>query len=63
MQEFKLPFDYDNATEEERKAFFFWSAEHQVLDEEEQWYDDHIEEFFPSLFPEKFAQPLKAAAE
>ena len=63
MQEFKVPFDYDNATEEERKAFFIWSAEHQVLDEEEQWIDDHIEEIFPNLFSAKNAQPLKAAAE
>ena len=41
MKEFKRPFDYDNATEEERKEFRKWAFENLVLDKEEQWNEEN----------------------
>ena len=47
MAEIKIPFDYENATESERKAFSAWAFENSSLDEEEQWIEDHRNEFVP----------------
>lgn len=43
----KIPFDYENATESERKAFSAWAFENSPLDKEEQWIEDHRNEFVP----------------
>ena len=61
MRDFSLDFDYAGATQEEKAAFDEWLVDHQQLDQEEQWIDDHIEEIFPEYFPENFA-PARASA-
>ena len=60
MAEIKIPFDYENATESERKAFSAWAFENSPLDEEEQWIEDHLEEFVAA--PEWVGESLRKAA-
>lgn len=62
MQPMTKKFDYDNATEEERRSFrekAFWDS---PLDEEEQWYEDHADEFVPCKNQEEMRQQLIEAA-
>lgn len=60
MAEIKIPFDYENATESERKAFSAWAFENSPLDEEEQWIEDHLDEFVAA--PEWVGESLRKAA-
>lgn len=60
MAEIKIPFDYENATESERKAFSAWAFENSPLDEEEQWIEDHLDEFVAD--PEWVGESLRKAA-
>ena len=60
MKNFGLPFDYDNATEEERKEFRAWAFANSPLDEEEQWIEDHSDDFVPA--PEWVGKSLREAA-
>ena len=60
MAEIKIPFDYENATESERKAFSPWAFENSPLDEEEQWIEDHVNEFVAA--PEWVGESLRKAA-
>lgn len=60
MAEMKIPFDYENATESERKAFSAWAFENSPLDEEEQWIEDHLDEFVAA--PEWVGESLRKAA-
>ena len=60
MAEIKIPFDYENATESERKAFSAWAFENSSLDEEEQWIEDHLDEFVAA--PEWVGESLRKAA-
>lgn len=60
MAEMKIPFDYENAAESERKAFSAWAFENSPLDEEEQWIEDHRNEFVAA--PEWVGESLRKAA-
>lgn len=60
MAEIKIPFDYENATESERKAFSAWGFENSPLDEEEEWIEDHLDEFVAA--PEWVGESLRKAA-
>ena len=60
MAEIKIPFNYENATESERKAFSAWAFENSPLDEEEQWIEDHLDEFVAA--PEWGGESLRKAA-
>ena len=60
MAEIKIPFNYENATESERKAFSAWAFENSPLDEEEQWIEDHLDEFVAA--PEWVGESLRKAA-
>ena len=60
MAEIKIPFDYKNATESERKAFSAWAFENSPLDKEEQWIEDHLDEFVAA--PEWVGESLRKAA-
>lgn len=60
MAEIKIPFDYENATESERKTFSAWAFENSPLDEEEQWIEDHLDEFVAA--PEWVGESLRKAA-
>ncbi len=60
--DFSRPFDYDNATEEERAEFRKWAWENSELDEEEQWYEDHFDEFVPCENQEEMHRKLTEAA-
>ncbi len=65
MVEMKIPFDYDNATEEERKEFqkFLWEhPEYDNLDPEEMWYEEHSDEFVPCENQEELRRQLMEAA-
>ena len=60
MAEIKIPFDYENATESERKAFSAWAFGNSPLDEEQQWIEDHLDEFVAA--PEWVGESLRKAA-
>lgn len=62
MKEFKRPFDYDNATEEERKEFRKWAFENPVLDKEEQWNEENSDGFVPMKNQEQLRKELIEAA-
>lgn len=62
MKEFKRPFDYDNATEEERKEFRKWAFENPVLDKDEQWNEEQSDGFVPMKNQEQLRKELIEAA-
>ena len=59
---FDESFDYDSAGPEERFAYREWMAERQELDEEEQWYEDHSDEFVPCQNQAEMRRQIMAAA-